>query len=111
MRRACATATRPPLAVAHARNPSVCTVALTVKPNSRFDGVCVTAANQVEVRTTAAPVEGAANTDVIKQLSKLFGVPKSSVEVVRGEKAREKVVAVGLEASAACAVLEGVREE
>lgn len=44
----------------------------------------------LRIRTTAAPADGAANKDVIKQLAKAFGVPKSAIVLLRGESSRIK---------------------
>ena len=44
------------------------------------------------VYITAAPVDGAANAAVIKILSEYFDVPKTQIQIVRGQTARDKVV-------------------
>ena len=46
----------------------------------------------LQVRVTAPPVDGKANTALIKLLAKEFKVPKSKVEIVRGETSRDKLV-------------------
>ena len=46
------------------------------------------------VRLQAPPVEGAANEALVKFLAKEFGVRPSEVEIVSGERARDKVVRV-----------------
>lgn len=46
------------------------------------------------VRVTAPPVEGAANTAVVRILAKALGLPRSEVRIVRGATARTKVVSV-----------------
>ena len=48
----------------------------------------------VRVRLAAAPVEGAANAELIAFLAKKLGVPKSAVRIVQGERGRDKVVEV-----------------
>jgi uncharacterized protein (TIGR00251 family) len=54
----------------------------------------------LRVTLTAPPVAGAANDALRKLLAKALGVPKSSVEIVRGERARNKLVRVkGLDAT------------
>ncbi|MGB5580387.1 MAG: DUF167 family protein [Woeseia sp.] len=45
---------------------------------------------EVCIRTTAAPADGAANADVIRQLANAFGVPKSAVQLLRGQSSRHK---------------------
>lgn len=44
----------------------------------------------LRLKLRAVPVEGAANAACIHYLSKLFSLPKSRLEIVRGEKFREK---------------------
>lgn len=48
----------------------------------------------MQVRVTAAPADGEANQAVIKLLSKHLNVPKSSLEITRGHKSRNKTVRV-----------------
>jgi uncharacterized protein len=48
----------------------------------------------LRIRLTSPPVDGAANRLCTEFLAKIFGVPKSSVKVVTGEKSRKKVVRV-----------------
>lgn len=52
------------------------------------------------VRVTAPPVDGKANAALCKLLAKRLGVAPSTVAVIRGQSAREKVVRVdGIETS------------
>jgi len=44
----------------------------------------------LRVRITAPPVDGAANTELVKLLSRAFGVSRSNVEIVSGETSRNK---------------------
>lgn len=48
--------------------------------------------DQIKIRIAAPPVEGAANTELIKLLAKVLGLRRSAVHVVRGEGGRSKVV-------------------
>jgi uncharacterized protein (TIGR00251 family) len=45
---------------------------------------------RLRVRLTAPPVEGRANQALIKLLAKKFGLPKSSISIVSGERNRNK---------------------
>lgn len=48
----------------------------------------------------APPVEGAANRAVVELLAEVLDCPKSAITVVRGERTRDKVVAIaGIDAS------------
>jgi uncharacterized protein (TIGR00251 family) len=54
----------------------------------------------LKVALTAPPVDGAANEALKKLLAKALGVSKSNVEIVRGDRARIKVLCVhGVSAS------------
>ena len=48
----------------------------------------------LRVRVAAAPVDGAANDEAISVLSDAFDVPRSSIEIVKGNHSRNKVVAI-----------------
>jgi uncharacterized protein (TIGR00251 family) len=48
----------------------------------------------IKVRVTAAPVEGRANEALLRFLAKEFGMPPSSVEIVRGHRSREKLIRI-----------------
>jgi len=48
----------------------------------------------VRIQLTAPPVEGAANEALVSFLSSVLRVPKRDVELVSGQTARDKVVAV-----------------
>jgi uncharacterized protein (TIGR00251 family) len=54
----------------------------------------------LRARVTVPPVEGRANEALLRLLSDTLGVPKSSLRIVRGQRSREKLVAVeGLDAA------------
>jgi uncharacterized protein len=48
----------------------------------------------LKLRLTAPPVEGEANKECVKFLAKLFNIPKSSVEIIQGQKSRRKTVLI-----------------
>ena len=56
-----------------------------------FDGVTEGA---LRVRLAAPPVEGAANWALLAFLADALGVPKGSLEIARGGRARKKLVRV-----------------
>lgn len=49
---------------------------------------------RLKVRVTVPPERGKANKKVVELLSKTLKVPKGSIEIVRGETSRIKVVRV-----------------
>ena len=48
----------------------------------------------LKVRITAPPVEGKANTHLIRFLAKSFGVPRSQVTLLGGDSSRTKRIAI-----------------
>ena len=46
----------------------------------------------VKIKITAQPVEGKANKALVEFLSKQFKVPKTSIEIVKGDTSKEKTV-------------------
>ena len=49
---------------------------------------------KIIVRVTAAPESGKANDAVVALLAKRLGVPKRSVQIVRGHKSRDKRISI-----------------
>ena len=66
-------------------------LAVRVTPNAKADAVTVEE-GQVKVRVTVVPEDGKANKAVIALLAKALGVSKSSLTIVRGETARDKLI-------------------
>lgn len=62
-----------------------------VIPRAKFNRVEVQPDGVVRVHTTTAPTDGKATADVIKMLAEYYGVPKTSIKLVRGQTARDKV--------------------
>ena len=66
-------------------------VNVRVIPKAKLNRVEVQPDGSVRVHTTTAPTDGKATADVIKMLAEHFGVPKTSIELVRGATSRDKV--------------------
>jgi uncharacterized protein len=67
---------------------------IRVIPRAGRSGIAGLRAGAVLVRLAAAPVDGAANTELIDVLAKALGVPKRSIEIVSGDKSRSKRVRI-----------------
>ena len=65
-----------------------------VQPKASRNEVIVEPDGRIRVALTAPPVEGAANEALRAFLAKRLGIPRGSVRVVRGEKSRDKTVAL-----------------
>ena len=69
-------------------------IALRVQPNASKDRVVGKTENGWKITVTAPPLDGKANRACVAFLSKLFGVPRASIRIVRGEASRQKLVEV-----------------
>lgn len=65
-----------------------------VAPRASRDRIVGVQDGALKVALTAPPVDGAANEALRKMLAKAFGVSKSSIEIVRGDRARTKFLRV-----------------
>lgn len=65
-----------------------------VKTRSKIEKVIQVGPDQFEVCVGTPPIEGRANERVIELLAKHFGVAKSKVSLLRGEKSKLKVFLV-----------------
>lgn len=72
-----------------------CTLQVRVRPNARKAGLGLREDGVLQVSVTAPAVEGAANEALVRWLARdVLGLSRSAVRVVRGERARDKVVEV-----------------
>lgn len=67
-----------------------------VKPGGSRDEVCQQPDGSYLIRTTAKPVDGQANSAVIKLLAKHFHVAKSCIQIKNGQNARFKTIIIDL---------------
>jgi uncharacterized protein (TIGR00251 family) len=65
-----------------------------VKPRAGKSRVCGVREGVLEVALAAPPVDGEANAELVKTLARTFGIAKSSVQLVSGERSRTKLLAV-----------------
>jgi uncharacterized protein (TIGR00251 family) len=70
------------------------TISIRVVPRSRRDAVDPERGGRLVVRTTAAPVDGSANEQVVELLAQYFGVRRRQVEIVNGHRSRDKTVRI-----------------
>ncbi len=75
-------------------DPGSRTVDVRVIPRARRDAVGGERDGRLLVRTTAPPVDGAANEAVRRLVAAHFGVPRRTVTLVAGEHARDKVLRI-----------------
>ena len=74
-------------------NDTQVTLRIKAQPNaSRSEFAGVYDSDALKIRIKAAAVEGAANRELIKFLSKEFKVPKSSIAFKSGQQSKIKIV-------------------
>lgn len=63
-------------------------------PNSRANEVKILSENIIKMKVTASPIDGEANAEVIKLLSKHFKVHKGQIEITKGLSSDKKIVEI-----------------
>jgi uncharacterized protein len=69
-------------------------LAIRVQPRAKRTEIAGERGGTVVIRVAAPPVDGKANDAVRRLIAQLLGVPRSAVEIVRGESARDKLVRI-----------------
>jgi hypothetical protein len=67
---------------------------LFIQPKASRDQIQGLHGDELKVAITAPPVDGQANSHLIKYLAKQFKVAKGQIQIVRGELGRHKTVTV-----------------
>ena len=75
-------------------SPDGTIVDIRVIPRSRKSEVAGTRNNAIVVRLNVPPVDGAANTELIRLLAELLGVAQRNVQIVSGARSRGKRVRI-----------------
>ena len=70
------------------------TIDVLVVPRASRTAVGPLVGDRLRVAVAAPPVDGAANAAVIQALADAFGVKRSAVAIVRGERGRRKTVRI-----------------
>jgi hypothetical protein len=76
------------------------TLRVHLTPRSARDEVLGLEGDILRARVSASPVQGRANEALLRLLAEALGVTRASLRIMRGQRSREKVVAVeGLDAA------------
>lgn len=70
--------------------PGGVTICVHVQPRASKNGLAGLQGDELKVRLTSPPVEGAANRLCCEYLAKLLGVARGRVAIVTGERSRHK---------------------
>jgi uncharacterized protein len=65
-----------------------------VQPRASRSGVSGEIDGAMRIRLAAPPVDGEANEELISFLAKLLAVPRRQIEIISGQKSKNKVVRV-----------------
>ena len=68
-------------------------VKVKISPNASKNEIIKTE-DGVKIKITAQPIDGKANKCLIEYLSKTFKIPKSSIEILKGETSKEKTLLI-----------------
>ena len=81
-------------------------LAVKLLPRAAKNEIGPALGNELKIKVTAPPVEGAANQALVHFLAETLGCPRSAVQIVRGQSSRHKTVAIaGMGAAEALARL------
>ena len=72
------------------------TFRVKVIPNSSVSKIMEVTEEFVKIKLNSPPIEGRANKEVINLLSKVLDIPKTSIELVSGDKSKLKTLNVPL---------------
>jgi uncharacterized protein (TIGR00251 family) len=70
------------------------TLKVRLQPRASRDGIDGLYGDALKVKVTAPPVEGRANKAVKKLLAEKLGIAPSQVEIIAGERSREKLLRI-----------------
>jgi len=77
-----------------ARTPAGWTIAVHVQPGAKRTAVAGIHGERLKIRIAAPPIEGRANAAIVAFIAERLGVPRARVSVARGERSRDKLIAV-----------------
>ena len=66
-------------------------VNLRISPNAKKNEI-IKEDGAVKIKITAQPVDGKANKALVEFLSKEFKIPKTSIQIIKGETSKDKSV-------------------
>jgi hypothetical protein len=73
-------------------------LSIHIQPGASKSEISGLHGDAIKIRIQARPVEGAANAALTEFIATCLGVPRKGVTLVRGEKSRQKTVAVAMPA-------------
>ena len=83
--------------IEHSEIAAILSFNVVVKPGSSVEKAYISNKGVLVIQTRSQPVDGKANLAVAEAISKLLGISKSFIEIIRGEKSKSKRVKLLLE--------------
>ena len=71
-------------------------IRIKIVPNSSKNDI-ILEDEFIKIKITAQPIENKANKALIEFLAKTFKIPKTSIEIIKGETSKEKTVLIKTE--------------
>jgi uncharacterized protein (TIGR00251 family) len=68
---------------------------IIVTPKSSRSAISLDEGDLIRVKLNSPPVEGRANAECVRLFSRALDLPKSAIEIIKGEKGRRKRIAIG----------------
>jgi uncharacterized protein len=75
-------------------NPRGSELSMMISPRAAFNSLELGSDGTLRARIAALPIDGAANTALLKFLAKMLHVPKSQLEIATGHSSRQKRIVV-----------------
>ncbi len=75
-------------------HPLGASFAVRVHPRGSKTAITGTVGDALKVALAAPPLDGRANVELVEFLADVFSVPRAAVQVVTGERSRNKVIRV-----------------
>ena len=66
-------------------------VHLKISPNASKNEI-IKSNEEIKIKLTAQPIDGKANKALIEFLSKEFKIPKTSIEIIKGQTNKDKTI-------------------
>jgi len=67
-------------------------IKLKISPNASKNEIIKSDNGEIKIKITAQPIENKANKCLIEFLAKTFKIPKTSIEIVKGDTSKQKTV-------------------
>jgi len=90
--------------------PNGISIAVKVQPRSSKNAIGAATGDELKIKVTAPPVDSAANEAVLRLLSDVLECPRSTVQLLRGNTSRRKVIFIhGMDPAVALAKLQSIQ--